>query len=656
MIISIRVRLIASFLAVTVLVGGLSLLVGGQLIYRAVLREAQTRIDQDLGAAREIYDERERSLLQGLVLAAGEEGVRSDVRAGAEPALDARLQDVKAALGLDFIGVVAPDGRRLLTDAVPRSTPPAGAASPIASLALQRGAAVSGTLVLSREELLAESPALADRARIALIPTARAAPRDDAPETSGLALCAAVPLTERGIRLGALYGGVLLSRNQDIVDRIRDTVFREEAFGGRLIGTATIFYRDLRIATNVQTAAGDRAVGTRVSAEVRQRVLDQGERWSGRAFVVNDWYVTAYEPIVDIAGQRVGMLYVGVLESKYASVRISALLVFVVITMLGMAAAVALGALLSYRILRPVQELVEASRRVSEGDLGAKIWPSSRGEMGVLQRTFSEMLLALQERDQRLLADRERQLVQSEKQASIGRLAAGIAHEINNPLTGVLTFTHMLLARTDLDASAREDLGVIAKATERVRTIVKGLLDFSRQTAIEPKPTDVNDLVVQTMRLAANQALIKGVKFCFNPTEGLPPRTLDRNQMQSVLLNLLINSIDATEGGGHIDVSTAFRPAGEGKGPGGIEIRVSDTGCGIPAENLDRIFDPFFTTKEVGKGTGLGLSVSQGIVERHGGTIQVSSRPGEGATFVVSLPLDGGVPRPGDWPTAEARR
>ena len=636
------------------LVGGLSLLVGGQLIYRAVLREAQTRIDQDLGAAREIYDERESSLLQGLELVAGEAALRSDVRADAEPALAARLRDVKSALGLDFIGIVTPGGRRLAPVETPRpaagsarrpAAESAGPANLIASLALLRGAAVSGTLVLSREELLAESPALADRARIALVPTPRAAPRADAEETAGLALCAAVPMSAS---LGALYGGVLLSRNQDIVDRIRDTVFREETFGGQPIGTATIFYNDLRIATNVRTAAGDRAVGTRVSAEVRQRVLEQGERWSGRAFVVNDWYVTAYQPIDDIAGARVGMLYVGVLESKYASVRTNALLVFVIITILGMAAAVALGALLSYRILKPVHELIQASRRVSEGDLAAKIWPSSRGEMGVLQRTFSEMLLALQERDQRLLADRERQLVQSEKQASIGRLAAGIAHEINNPLTGVLTFTHMLLGRTDLDQSARDDLGIIARATERVRAIVKGLLDFSRQTAIEPKPTDVNDLVVQTMRLAANQALIKGVKFCFNPAEGLPPRTLDRNQMQSVLLNLLINSIDATDGGGHIDVSTALREAGDGRGPGSIEIQVTDTGCGIPAENLDRIFDPFFTTKEVGKGTGLGLSVSQGIVERHGGTIRVSSKPGEGATFVVSLPLDdpsGGVQR-----------
>jgi two-component system NtrC family sensor kinase len=250
------------------------------------------------------------------------------------------------------------------------------------------------------------------------------------------------------------------------------------------------------------------------------------------------------------------------------------------------------------------------------------------------------MLMALRERSQRLLADRERQLLLSEKQASVGRLAAGIAHEINNPLTGVLTFTHMLLRRTDLDEAARSDLTTIVQSTERVRSIVKGLLDFSRQTQIEPEPTDVNQLIAKSMALAANQALLKGVRFTFNPAERLPAKTLDRNQMQSVFLNVMINAIDATEKGGHVEVSTSLGLSAAEPGQRNIEVLVTDTGCGIPAEILGRIFDPFFTTKEVGKGTGLGLSVSLGIVERHGGSIHVTSRPGQGSSFVIRLPLE----------------
>jgi two-component system NtrC family sensor kinase len=275
---------------------------------------------------------------------------------------------------------------------------------------------------------------------------------------------------------------------------------------------------------------------------------------------------------------------------------------------------------------------------VSQGDLSPEVGPYSRSEVGVLQRTFQEMLVSLRERARHQQAESDLRLLQSEKQASVGRLAAGVAHEINNPLTGVLTFTHMLLKRQDIDAEMREDLQTIAAATERVRKIVKGLLDFSRQSKLEPQPTDINGLINGTIPLVANQALVKGVLFCFNAGPDIPVRTVDRNQFQSVLLNIILNALDATERGGHIDIDTNLALS---QGRKGIEIRISDTGHGIAAEHLERIFDPFYTTKEVGKGTGLGLSVSQGIVERHGGHIRVQSQVGKGSTFTIWLPVDG---------------
>jgi two-component system NtrC family sensor kinase len=636
-IFSTRFRLIASFLSVSLLVGGLSLMVGGQLIYRAVLSEAQTRVGLDLNAAREIYHYRESSALLGLALIGEEKALRAAVRGRDTAILSERLSQLADAIGLDFAGVVASDGTVLFrTASGERAT-----VNPIASLALRRRVPVSGTVVLDQQELAAENPLLAERARIALVPTPRALPRSGVEETEGMTLAAAVPLVADDRPMGVLYGGILLNRNQEIVDRIRETVFRQETYKGQQIGSATIFFKDLRIATNVPSASGERAVGTRVSAEVKQKVLDGGDRWTDRAFVVNRWYITAYEPIEDVFGQRAGMLYVGVLEAKYTDLRMSAMVIFALITLAGMVCAIAVGSLLAYRMLKPIQQLIVASRRVSAGDMSPEIGPPSHSEIGILQRTFKEMLTSLRERDQLLKADGEHQLLQSEKQASVGRLAAGIAHEINNPLTGVLTFTHMLLRRRDIDEQARGDLEVIAQSTERVRAIVKGLLDFARQTRIEPEPTDINRLVVDTMALAANQALVKGIRFCFDPAEALPVRTLDRNQMQSVLLNIIINAIDATDKGGHIDISTGLGLSTEGAGGKGIEIRISDTGCGIPPENLDRIFDPFFTTKEVGKGTGLGLSVSIGIIERHGGTIHVNSRPRQGSTFTVWLPIDG---------------
>ncbi len=632
---STRFRLISSFLAMAVLVGGFSLVAGARLLTASVFGEAANRVRQDLNTAREIYRNAEDRLSLGLTLVALQPEFLAAVQAGDLASLSTCVDTLAAHLRLDFAGLVSPAGRTLY-----RSSPHPGdprTLNPAASLALERREAVSGTIILSDAELAAENAQLASRAGIRLVPTAMAAPRPEVEETEGLTLSCALPLYGGGAMSGVLYGGVLLNRNNEIVDRVRDTVFQQETYRGRQLGTATIFFRDLRIATNVLDARGSRAIGTRASAEVKQRVLDQGEPWTARAFVVRDWYITAYGPIADVHGETVGMLYVGVLEAKYADLRRNAMLVFVLITACGMVLAVLLGSLLSSRLLNPVQRLIEVSKRVSHGDLSPEVGPLSRSELGVLQRTFQEMLLSLRERDRHQQAESELRLLQSEKQASVGRLAAGVAHEVNNPLTGVLTFTHMLLKRQDIDSEMREDLETIAAATERVRRIVKGLLDFSRQSKLEPQSTDLNELVQATIPLVANQALVRGVLFCFDAGPNIPLRTIDRNQFQSVLLNIIINAMDATQAGGHIDITTRLALT---EGRKGIEIGITDTGHGIPAEQIKKIFDPFYTTKEVGKGTGLGLSVSQGIVERHGGTIRVQSQVGKGSTFTIWLPLD----------------
>jgi two-component system NtrC family sensor kinase len=336
------------------------------------------------------------------------------------------------------------------------------------------------------------------------------------------------------------------------------------------------------------------------------------------------------------------MLYVGVLEAKYVTVGRRALSIFALITVAGLGLAIGLGYTLANKIMRPMQRLIKASAQVSQGDLSPEVGPVSKDEIGILQKTFQEMLLSLQERDRRQRVESETKLLQTERQASIGRLAAGVAHEINNPLTGVLSFTHMLLRRKDLGDDIRSDLRTIVQATERVRKIVRGLLDFSHQTKLELEPTDVNGLVRSAIALVENQALIKGVSLDFKPGEGLPTRNLDRSQLQGVLLNIIINALDATKPGDTITVSTGLSLSTGKNERKGIEIAVADTGCGIPPENLDKLFDPFFSTKEVGQGTGLGLSVSLGIVERHGGTIRVQSEVDRGSTFTIWLSAENG--------------
>lgn len=459
-----------------------------------------------------------------------------------------------------------------------------------------------------------------------------------------MAIAAAIPVFEEGDLIGVIYGGVLLNRNQEIVDTVRDTVFQQEIYKGRNIGTATIFFNDLRISTNVMTPEGKRAIGTRVSREVKERVLSKGERWTDRAFVVSDWYITAYEPIEDIFGERVGMLYVGVLEAKYADMRSKALLILISIIVVGMALAVILGYIMANKIMYPVHQLIKASKQVSEGNISPEIGPISKDEeMGVLQNTFKDMVVSLEERERRRKAEAENRLIQSERQASVGRLSAGIAHEINNPLTGILTYTSMLLQRKDIGKEVRSDLQAVVQFTERVKKIVKGLLYFSLQTTLDRESTDVNRLIPATISMMETPALVKGVSIKFNPGIKLPMLILDRSQFQSVLLNIIINALDATEPGGSIMVSTGLSFSASDTSDinkKGVEISITDTGCGIPPEDLDKLFDPFFTTKAVGQGTGLGLSVSYGIVQRHGGKIRVQSEAGNGSIFTIWLPVE----------------
>jgi two-component system NtrC family sensor kinase len=636
-----RSKLIASFLGISLLVGGVSLFIGSQLLYKAVLSEATNRVRLDLNTAREIYLNRINNIACPLSVASMEPALHSALKARDVSEITPRLETVEKRADLDFVGVVTREGNticrigkgdiRCETEEV---------ANPIAELIFNRMVSVSGTVILSREFLYAQSPELADRARIRLLPTPRAAPKEQEEETSGMALVAAFPIFDNGTLLGVIYGGVLLNKSTAIVDTVRDTVFQNEIYKGRSIGTATIFFNDLRISTNVVTTEGKRAIGTYVSKEVKEHVLGKGERWTDRAFVVSDWYITAYEPIEDISGNRVGMLYVGVLEEKYADMRRNALTVLVLIVVAGMALAIGLGYFLENKIMSPVHRLIEASQQVSKGNLAPEIGPISKDEIGVLQNTFKDMVVSLEERDKQRRAESENRLLQSEKQASVGRLAAGVAHEINNPLTGVLAYTHMLLRRKDLADDIRSDLTTIVESTERVRKIVKGLLDFSRQTRLDREPSDVNRLIRSVIEAMENQALVKGVKITFNAGENLPMITLDRNQIQSVVINLIINALDATEPGDSINIYTATGLSASDSGHKGIEITVADNGCGIPSENLDKLFDPFFTTKEVGQGTGLGLSVSFGIVQRHGGTIRVQSEVGKGTRFFIWLPVE----------------
>jgi signal transduction histidine kinase len=234
---------------------------------------------------------------------------------------------------------------------------------------------------------------------------------------------------------------------------------------------------------------------------------------------------------------------------------------------------------------------------------------------------------------ERKLQETHLQLVSSEKMASLGKLAAGIAHEINNPLGGILIYASLMAEDLPEADAKRGDLARIVQEASRCKDIVKSLLEFARQTEPKMEPTDINRAITDGLFFLENQALFHNVKIIKNLDPLLPFIRGNASQLKQVLINIIVNAAEAMHGNGTLTISSSPSPDRRS-----IFLEFTDTGEGIAEENLSRIFDPFFTTKAIGKGTGLGLSTSYGIVESHGGKIRVKSKVGKGTTFTIELP------------------
>ena len=248
------------------------------------------------------------------------------------------------------------------------------------------------------------------------------------------------------------------------------------------------------------------------------------------------------------------------------------------------------------------------------------------------------MVNRVYENDQARLRAMER-LEASSRLISIGRLAAGVAHEINNPLSGILIYAHLLLEDLSPDDPQREDLQRIVDEASRCKETVKQLLEFARQTEHRTEEVDLNRVLKHGLALLRNQALFHNIQIVEDYDPELPQIQGNANQLSQAFMNIILNAADAMEGRGTLTVRSRYLPERRT-----VRVEFTDTGCGIPPELLSRIFEPFFTTKEVGKGTGLGLSTTYGIVQDHGGRIEVKSRVGSGTTFIIELPLQGAPP------------
>lgn len=365
----------------------------------------------------------------------------------------------------------------------------------------------------------------------------------------------------------------------------------------------------------------------------------------------------------------------GVLDVAYSLDAFDATASGDLLAVLGLSAALAVAIFVAVTlavnrlVYQPLGDLEAGARLVSAGDRSHLIPVRRADEIGHLAESFNRMTLALQRSEQDLaewahtleqkveektaeLRVAEAKTVHAEKLASVGLLAAGIAHEINNPLTGVLTFSHLVRAKLPEGSPEAEDMDIIIRETKRCAGIIRRLLDFAREKKPEVTRGDLNAVVRETIQFVEHQAGFQNVVFSLDLDPKLPTISMDPNQLKQVIMNLVVNARDAMAERGQLFVGSRQLPALYSPGAGrravpAVELTFTDSGCGIPEEHLTKIFDPFFTSKEPGKGVGLGLSVGYNIIKAHGGIIEVESEVGRGTTFRIILPVDGMPPEGG---------
>lgn len=559
------------------------------------------------------------------------------------------LNEQKQAMGLDYLVIRDEQNQPALTpeiDVFKRA------------IETNRSEAIE---IFSSDELNQISPLLAKQAAIPLIETEAAVYTSRSVENRGMVVLGAAKVKSSD-NTQVLIGGKLLNRNLQFIDTINDLVYRSENSGLERTGTATLFLEDVRISTNVRLFENIRALGTRVSEAVYHTVLDEGKTWLDRAFVVNNWYVSGYLPILNGQNRRIGMLYVGFLEEPFAMLKSTTYIALISAFVLVLLFSIPLFLKIARGIFSPLEQMSKTIKLVEEGDLDARINViKPKDEIGEVARHLDNLLDQVQLRDKELREAAEKlnkrveartlelleansqleatykQLVTSEKLASIGEITAGVAHEINNPVAVIQG--NMEIIRRDLKEPHDLDLelDLVDEQVVRINSIVGKLLQFTRLNEFSEYADEIDaastieDCIVLVLH-AISKSNIQIVRN-YKPA---PLLKLNQVEFQQVIINLLMNAIQSMPDRGILGLNVAEKMY---KNKLGAEISVSDNGKGINPSYLDKVFDPFFTTKR-GAGTGLGLSISQSLIQRIGGNIRVESKKGVGTTFFVWIPQE----------------
>ncbi len=633
-----RTKILISFFSIiTIFVLSMAAL-GVYVIKHDIIERAQTKVKNDLNSARQIYREETENLKDVIRFTALRFFIKDAILDNDTESLKKQLEEIRKIESLDVLTLTDKAGRVIIRARNPSVCGDSLADDELISHVLSLSKVTAATVIVPAEELMKEGADLAEQAYIKFISTPKAKPTSETEQASGMMIKAASPVFgDDGSLLGVLYGGNLLNRNYKIVDRVKETVYQAAKYKGKDVGTATIFQGDLRISTNVMTKNGNRAIGTRVSEKVYEQVLTKGLPWIDRAFVVTDWYKTAYEPIRNIKGQTIGILYVGTLEKPLVDMTKSIFLVFLLIVLITTLLAGVFALILAGAVSQPLTNMLTATRKLSEGNFSYKMdIETGTVELNMLAASFNDMSSQLDEREHSLK-------ISNEKLATLNKTYLDLVGFVSHELKGVL-------ASTIANAYSVRDgfLGVInpkqCKALESVTrnldylaATVKNFLSLSRieRGELVPDKTDIclrEDVFNASLDTFARKIAEKQMEITNNIQLQLRVKC-DIDLLLIAANNLIANAVKYGFDKGKIILSS--KDLGDK-----VQIEIYNDSMPIRDNEKRKLFKKFSRLdtdeKKQVKGTGLGLFITKEIIEKHSGNIWVEPKE-NGNCFIFEI-------------------
>ncbi|MFC1576732.1 cache domain-containing protein [Candidatus Omnitrophota bacterium] len=605
--ITLRRAMLLSFLSTIVIFWLFTSLLLYYIIEQYVIREAQRQAINDLKTARAVFSEQVNRMktLYGLI------------------EIDDSLPAIRKELGLDYLFKVSDSSI-------------GGLRSNIVRKSIEEKKAVCGIRIIGNNEAKGLGGGILKRSKIDIRPTPMAKPTEKRAPKGMMAIECARPFYDKDHTLRSIvYGGAVINGNLRFAGRIADVVYENRTFDGKPIGTVTIFQDDVRISTNVVDASGSPAIGTRVSDEVYKKVVGQGDKWLDRAFVVTDWYLTAYEPIYDIEGSIVGMLYVGTLEKPFTLLKRSLVLVSIGILSCAAAVVIILSWIIGLAISNPVTEIRDSTRRIAEGDMEYRLEAAMPiKELGQLAVSFNTMAERLQEREERLEVTNKKLLALNKNYIE---MVGFISHELKGILGSVIMNVYSIKGGFlgPLNAAQKKAIDLTSESLDYFEEMVKDYLDLSRiekgELEIEEGDFDIALEILKPVlgyyeKLRQERSIT--VKNSVRPGISV---TVDRNLTIVVFSNLVSNAIKYGKKNGFISIDAAA-------GDDHVRIEVYNEGEPIRADEAARLFKKFYRPAgpKIITGTGLGLFIAKEIVEKEGGRIWVEPKE-SGNLFIVEL-------------------